>query len=272
MARRRKRKKKGNGIDFAFIGQMFGSVGDFLLMHSGVIVMGIVFIVLFFTIQHYCHASALFSVSSINVPNLSNVSREKIVTLTDIHPGENIFSVDIKKAAKCLEALPRIKRAVVRRILPDVIDIALEERREVAQVTLPFRKQHYLLDREGYVLDPVLRVPREDLVVFDVQSSDKKTLQPGSFFYNAAIEKAFQLVALIEQYAIVPQNAIVAVRIDTSDNLTVVLQDDIEIRIGKNVEGLRANGSALKEILSDTMRASIAYIDVRFKDIVVKKK
>jgi cell division septal protein FtsQ len=54
--------------------------------------------------------------------------------------------------------------------------------------------------------------------------------------------------------------------------MTLILQDEIEIRVGKEPREALRKLANVQEVLSEEKRSQIIYIDLRYKDIVVKKK
>jgi hypothetical protein len=61
---------------------------------------------------------------------------DRIAERAGIAPGRNILFADVTRTMLLLEDDPWIYRAVVKRILPDTIEIQVEERRPVAQLLL----------------------------------------------------------------------------------------------------------------------------------------
>jgi cell division protein FtsQ len=66
----------------------------------------------------------------------SLIDCERIAERAGIAPGRNILFADVNRTMRLLEADPWIYRAVVKRILPDTIEIQVEERQAAAQLLL----------------------------------------------------------------------------------------------------------------------------------------
>ncbi|MFZ4115627.1 MAG: cell division protein FtsQ/DivIB [Chthoniobacterales bacterium] len=99
-----------------------------------------------------------------NVQNLE-VSLDTVMTvaelksLTGLHEGVNIFSIDLSASEKVLSDLPEVKKAHVERLLPNTIHVSLERRipifRLVASPEEPFVPgQSFVVDQKGVVMAP----------------------------------------------------------------------------------------------------------------------
>ena len=69
-----------------------------------------------------------------------------------------------------------------------------------------------------------------------------------------------------------PNEVLSAIIIDHGNNLTMKLADDIEIRMGKDIYRAVGQLAQVKDILNAPRRNKIEYIDLRFKDIAVKRR
>jgi cell division protein FtsQ len=72
--------------------------------------------------------SPLFPVSAIELTHpLGNTTRQEIEAVARAHIGGNFFAVAPTELRAALEALPWVRRASVRRVWPDRLEITLEE-------------------------------------------------------------------------------------------------------------------------------------------------
>ncbi len=112
----------------------------------------------------------------------SLMSLEELKSMTGLHEGRNIFSIDISSLEKTLSALPEVKRAHVQRLLPNTIEILLERRVPIFRLASseqePFLlNESMVIDQEGMVMRPkklpsssielplLLGIPIKELVV-----------------------------------------------------------------------------------------------------------
>lgn len=96
-----------------------------------------------------------YRVHEIAVSDDGALSRERVMAVSGVRTGESIFSVNLAAARERLEKLSQIASVDVRRVWPDKIEIAVNERKPVARVaqsgpaTDLRGRAAYLLDARG---------------------------------------------------------------------------------------------------------------------------
>ena len=145
---------------------------------------------LFFSIAiktgYHCLMNADFlKVKKINIRGCSPISKKWVFQKTGVKKDENILTINLVKESGELERNPWIYKAVVKRSLPDTIEIQIQERKPIAVIKL---NDFYLMDRHGDIFKKAeqheLNLPlltglsKEDLI----KSSDE-----ASRIINAAI-------------------------------------------------------------------------------------
>ncbi len=101
-------------------------------------------------------------IRSINVGEVEKVGAEEIKRLSNIEEGQNIFSVSIVSGAKAIEAHPWIKSAVIRRHIPDTINIEVVERKPLCLVSMDGL---YVADEDGVLFKKYSPEDALDLVL-----------------------------------------------------------------------------------------------------------
>jgi cell division septal protein FtsQ len=100
----------------------------------------------------------MYALADIRVSTDGLLTRKQVLEIAEVEEGQNIFSVDLKKARKNLDQLPQVDRVEVRRLVPDRVDIKIIERQPVAWVApqadspLAVGEQAMLVDSRGYVM------------------------------------------------------------------------------------------------------------------------
>lgn len=92
--------------------------------------------------------SSFFSAADIRVTGATRLSRQQIVDHVGIHPGRNIFSINLVTTRKRLLAHPWIKEADVSREIPSGIAIHIKEYEPLAIIDMNHR---FLIDRSGTI-------------------------------------------------------------------------------------------------------------------------
>ncbi len=91
-----------------------------------------------------------FNVKTVFCVGQQNMAETEIVKLADVHPGTNIFSVNLRAVKKRLASNPMIAETNVRRIFPNKIKIWVKEAKMVAYVEKDGK--YLMLDRNGQII------------------------------------------------------------------------------------------------------------------------
>ncbi len=95
-------------------------------------------------------AAVGFSVQQVRVEGRNRTDVEAVKAALDVDQGASIFHYDVEAARERLEGLDWVEEAQVIRFLPKTIHVVLIERNPVALWQV--NKQHYLIDRSGFVI------------------------------------------------------------------------------------------------------------------------
>lgn len=99
-----------------------------------------------------------YAICQIIVQNDGVFDAESVTKFAGAKIGQNLLGFDIQQAQHNLELLPLVRRAEVRRVLPDQLIIRVEERMPVAQLQVSnsfMPDAQFLIDRSGTVLKPL---------------------------------------------------------------------------------------------------------------------
>jgi len=100
---------------------------------------------------HYVDGATLLAVADIRISGCNHMTVERVREMTAIHKGCNIFSVDLAAVSRQLEREPWIYRAIVKRSLPNALDIQVVERRPLAVIS---QNGLYLIDDRAEIFKP----------------------------------------------------------------------------------------------------------------------
>jgi cell division protein FtsQ len=92
--------------------------------------------------------SPFFSLREIRVSANSSLSKMQILHIAGIKRGQNLLSIDLKKANQRLQAHPQVAHVRVRRELPHRLVVKIETHRPAAILQLD---QPYLVNRDGKI-------------------------------------------------------------------------------------------------------------------------
>ncbi|MGB7605611.1 MAG: FtsQ-type POTRA domain-containing protein [Lutisporaceae bacterium] len=95
--------------------------------------------------------SSLFNIKTITVTGNVRVSQQEIIRLSDLSYQQNIFRINTKDTMKSIFQNPYIKRIKINRVLPNVINIDIIERKPL--VLVPYVGSYLFVDQEGIVVE-----------------------------------------------------------------------------------------------------------------------
>jgi cell division septal protein FtsQ len=95
-------------------------------------------------------ADQLFEITIVETAEGRRVSREEILALLDLAPGQGLVSADVRALEQAVETHPWIRHAEVRRVFPHTLAVEVQEREPVAVLRAGGRE--FLLDRSGALM------------------------------------------------------------------------------------------------------------------------
>ncbi|MFA5146089.1 MAG: cell division protein FtsQ/DivIB [Candidatus Omnitrophota bacterium] len=225
-----------------------------------------------FLINIFLVRSDYFRIRAVEVKDIL-VDQESTAALSmDLlrsYKGRNIFKTDVNEIARSLKkTYPDARRLTVTRAMPDRLVVNLNFRKPVAILS---NVRQYPVDEDGYVLPNVDARFLKDIPLItgiSIRNEGRKGKRADLKNLNGALEllKEMRRARFLAEYGIVS--------IDAGDlkGLSFVLKNGLEVKIG--CENIKARLSTLKKTLKDPriLLDRIAYIDLRFNDVVIGPK
>lgn len=109
-----------------------------------------IFLMIFFIFAMFAFKTNWFNIKSIEVEGNKDLYANQIVRISGNFKGENIFRLNTRKIGINLEKHPYIKKAEVKRKLPDKLVITILERKE--SFIIPYKGAYIYSDGEGVAL------------------------------------------------------------------------------------------------------------------------
>ncbi len=208
-----------------------------------------------------------FNVEDIKIYDPKGASRISSHELLKLYKGRNIFSVDVQALASHIkEKYPVVKKVVIKKHLPDRIDISIISRQPVARIKA---KSYFPVDSSGMVLSPDTKSDSLP-VVMGLSMWIKPRV--GEELRDKKLEKALQLIKAMEQASIIPDHSVSAIDVSNYRNVSFYFEDGIEVKVGEGdfLNRLKKLSETLRNPALD--RSNISYIDIRFNDTVIGPK
>ncbi|MBI4650650.1 FtsQ-type POTRA domain-containing protein [Candidatus Desantisbacteria bacterium] len=209
-----------------------------------------------------------FNIVSVEILNSGKyLSENSIKEQTNLKLGSNIFTFSANKLEKKLKKLnPEIKDVRVKRRLPDIVKINIEER--IPLGLLLYNGSFYCIDNEGIIFhkNENMSLDKLHLPIFTGVKISKEDIKEKK--QNFSLLKGIQLVKKIKKYNAKFLENISEINLkDPFKILFITMEEGLEIKVGSSItkEKLAYLNSVISEI--DTQKAK--YIDIRFKDKVI---
>jgi len=211
--------------------------------------------------------SPYFKLETIEVIDRSQVNVVNVDELLSTYKGRNIFSIDINSlSAQIKSDAVFIKHAIVKRILPNKLEIEIVGRIPIAKLK---SHKYFPIDRTGMVLPPDTKTGKLPIIM-----GLSMWLRPkvGMELNNPQIESAFLLIDALRENSWMSGYTVSAIDVSNYKNLSFYLESGIEVKIGS--EDFIARLNRLKATLAKPGldKENIKYIDLRFKDVVIGPK
>ncbi len=211
------------------------------------------------------------------------LQEEDIKKILNIDEQTSIFFLDLKEASQKLEQKAEIKKAVVGRQFPDKLIIQLEKRIPSAQI---HSGKYFLVDEEGVILPEPKNFSFSNFPLVKGIKLLKGEIKIGKRCSSQQLNNA---LALIKFLSLFPEFKIKEIDAENIQDISLYFQvnsPNLPLWLGKSVllkiksspwdneekDVLREKIRLLSEILSFHQPQDVKYIDLRFEDIMVRKR
>ena len=218
----------------------------------------------------YAFNSTTFRLQDVKILNIGTLTPEQSFKFSELRRGENLIQLDLVNVQQVIKRNhPEYKEVKVRRVLPGRVEILLKRRTPVAQVLF---SRYVQVDKDLVVLPGSSTAPFRNLTVIEGASMPRGGLAVGVTLTDPTTQKALRLMEVIKRSTLLRKHALTRIDIGDPRNMTLVVDNAIEIRIGNShfIERLKILDQTLKTLELDPAR--IRYIDLRFDDVVVGPK
>ena len=193
-----------------------------------------------------------FNIKYIDVAGNTKVTQASLTEKSTVAYGENIFKVNIKKGKKQIENIPYVESVKIKRKLPDIVIIEINERKPVA--ALIAGEGFALIDRECRILETVKETNMPIVEGLEVKIQDGKFIGEENPEFVANFKK---LSGILEGNGV--KDRITNYKVDKENKITFVIDKTKTVILGdeKNIEyKLLLLESAINE-LPPTQKGSI---------------
>lgn len=185
--------------------------------------------------------------------------------------GKNILQVDLNWVSNELEKDPEILKAQIDRKMPNSLHIQIETRQSLAVVKTPADNRYAVISQDGMVVD-LLREQPPGFVLIQIGDANTSRFRLGKIINARGLEQAIDFIELYASHPFSLEEKVSRLQLDPQGNIAIVLGEGPEVRLGKKPAAKIDELSKLEPILERQGRSEIDYIDMQYKQIVVKRR
>lgn len=183
-----------------------------------------------------------FTIRKLDVQSNGRLRPENLREYGKVAEGQNLFAIDIAQIRANLESVPLIRRAEIKRDLPDTLVIRVMERTALARLAEGAGGHPMAVDRDGYVLG----LGRQSNLPL-ITGASERGLGPGSVLRERAVLDALDVLDICDTTKLGSVVHIQAMDVRESDRLTLYLAGGEVIALGR--DQLKARLEKLADVL-----------------------
>lgn len=268
--KRRHRVRTKRSSRPSFIASFFSSVFRAVRIGLPVAAFAVLFFLMFQGVRHYLFADDFFRLVAVNVHTDGILSPEEMTRIAGVSLGDNVLALDIQKVTVRLESDPRVREAVVNRVLPNQISVELKERRQFLRVLPAGTDKVSVMDEDGFLLGPA--AADSALPVFeDLRPEGKDAFKGGRYQDKGMLRMMFQIKNAVSLEPLIGAKKMLAIKVDSIQRIYIGFEGDFGILVSENFTEEIGKLEPLRQALEKDME-TFEYLDLRFKDVVAMKK
>ncbi len=186
------------------------------------------FTFLFFCFMLFLHLAPFFKIKEIRCREGSHVSKEEIISVSTISYDYNIFRTSLKKAKRNIDGIPYVKKTVIKRKFPNIIQISITECEAFANV--PLGEGYIYIDDQCKMLE---YANAADAQLPYIQQTGVIAFEAGKILQSDNPNKTEALISLFKALR---ENDLAAkvkeINIPSNEELAFIYNDLLEIFVG----------------------------------------
>jgi len=155
---------------------------------------------------------SFFRIQHIKVSGQTKYSRKKIISLSGVKKGTSVFSADLINGSQKLESDPWIYRSVIKKKLPDTIEIIIEEHDPIAAIKLD---NYYLIDKNGIIFK---KASKKEITLPKITGITKKDISKHRET-GRMIDSALELIKIMKNKSMIKKDLTIVM--DKTFGLTI---------------------------------------------------
>lgn len=203
--------------------------------------------------------STFFNIETINVNNNKVLKKNDILKQAKISRNTNIFKFSSKDIKNNLNKNPFVESVVVKRKIPNGIDINIKERER--SFNLQYLSKYLIIDKEGFVLEHVKK-QNKDLPT--IKGFSWKTTKVGENIFSKEENKTLQIF-INEAETLKLFSEMEEIDKDFANDVNIKLKNNIDVEFGT------LDDSKYKLRILDGILGDVEGKDIKAKKIILNK-
>lgn len=208
--------------------------------------------------------SPIFVLREVQVNGNRYVTKDEITDVAGIYYGEPLFRLETDEVAKRLLQDLRFEDVVVRRRLPNILDITIKERRPVA--TMACEYGYIDIDRHGKVIDSYRTL--KNMPIPMLTGVDVRDVYIGDDVMDESVKNAVTFMQYLDEASL---NQISEISIVSPDYMIAYTTQSIPIRLG-SAERIEEKARLTEDFLRDLNLNPhpVEYVDFNYTTPFIK--
>jgi len=210
----------------------------------------------------------LLQVEAIEVSKLRHLTRDEVVDLTGVRPGDSMLGLRLRRIGEQLAKNPWVETVQVRRYFPHTLSIEVAEREPVAVMNMGFL---YYMDAKGEVFKPLNQGDSLNFPVITGVTEEELTRDPKGT--KEMLAGAVALMDMLKKGSAFTLADVSEIHIDKGFGFTLfTAAGGVPVRLGK--EGYEAKLARFATVYGELKEqmAAVEYIDCDYQDKIIVKK
>lgn len=268
---KRRKKKVSSTLTWKAAKGFFRLLFKGILKATPILFLGGVGFGIFWGIREDLYADPGFLVQTLEVVPEKSLPQEKVQELERLYLNQNLFKVSPRGVAWKLQRDPAIQRVRVNRKFPTTLRIEIYHRNPYAQIQFFPNGPYYSAAEDEVVLTKGFE-RNKNLLLIEVFEAKNSKPEEGQELSLAGFREAVELVRAFRAHPLARSETIERIRLDHLGNVSLVLAQGPELRFGSHpMKKFYALGS-LVPLLKGPERPQIIYVDLQYRDLIVRKR
>lgn len=166
----------------------------------------------------------MFNIKNINISGIEHLTEEQVVSLSELNKNENLFKNSKSKITSNIKQTPYVESVMIKRKLPDTIDIQIKERKR--SYILKFVNGYVYIDTQGYILE--ISEEKLELPIISGYKTEEEKITEGSRLNTEDLENLNNVLKITNSLGEidVPKEIITNIDISNKEDYTVYLENE----------------------------------------------